>query len=67
MSSTSRFERLREAKALILKSAVSNFATAAKITEQLHNLSEPTGTIVDGHSTEDKQLSDKTKKLEGKK
>jgi hypothetical protein len=56
-----------EAKALVLKNAASNCATSAKIVEQLHNLNRPAGTIVDGHSIEEKQLPTKTKKLKGKK
>lgn len=55
--------RTGEAKAMILKSAVSNLATAAKIVEQLHNLSTPVGTVVEGEHIEDRQLPNKTKKL----
>ena len=54
-----------EAKALILKSAVSNLTASAKMVEQLHNLNMAVGTIVD--QVEDKQLPNKAKNLTGKK
>ena len=54
-----------EAKSLILKNAGSNFAIAAKITEQLHNLKMSVGTIVD--HVEGRKITHSRKKLPKKK
>jgi len=50
-----------EARAIMLKQATNTFETAGRLTEKLHHLERPKGTVVDGQSIALKQKPDNTK------